>query len=709
MNKRNIFISLLLLFSVVFVFAFQSSDDLKILYEKAKYTMETKGDLQEALTIFEQIVGNTNADRSLRAKAQLHIGICKEKLGLKEAIDAYQDVVNLYPEQIGEVTAANQRIVEISKSLEKITHKPNFRKIQIPTKPGNGVLSPDGKKMAFVMDGSVWVIPVSGEVDPYIAGEPKKLTEDIGAWDMNSTLAWSGDGKWIAFNAKVEGANNQSEVYIISSAGGNPKKIPIPARHCGWPEEFRVSLSPDGKTLAYASGKNTGDKESELIKIYMIPVEGGKVRSLTGPWTQEPAFSPDGDKIAYVRNYSGKDGSRFSDVWVIPAAGGTPVQVTNIDSGQVRGPVWSLDGTMIAFHRRPEGENPKEIWIVPVSESGKATASLQKIDLPLEAFHEISGWTPDNKIGLQLMNEQYEVIYTVPSVGGIATQITRQGWASYPKWNLAGDKIYFRWARGEIGSVPASGGEVTTIPINSESHIYEAVPGGSNDISPDGKMIVFSGAKNIIKDGKRSYEVQIFSIPIEGGEPTQLTTSPGQDRFPCWSPDGKSIAFIRYAEPQKENDTYIMHICIISAEGGEVKQMTTETDMVFWAPIDWSLDGKSITYFSDDNTINSLTVDGGESKVITKVDKANVHFELAWSPDGEQLAYTDEGKIWVIAREGEQPREVHTGLDDAVGATKLSWSPDGKKIAFTAYTGGEHELWLMEDFLPLVNGTKASR
>jgi Tol biopolymer transport system component len=453
--------------------------------------------------------------------------------------------------------------------------------------------------------------------------------------------------------------------------------------------------------LAYASGKNTGDNESELIKINLISVEGGNFRSLTDPWTQEPAFSPDGEKIAYVKNYSGKDGSRFSDVWVIPVSGGKPVQVTNIDSGQVRGPIWSPDGTMIAFHRRPEREDPKEIWIVPVSKSGKPTASPVKIDLPLVAFHEVAGWTPDNKIGVQLMNEQFEVIYTVPSIGGIATQITPQGWASYPKWNLIGDKIYFRWAGGEIGFVPATGGEVTTIPINSEFHIYEAVPGGSNDVAPDGRKIVFSGAKNIVKNGKRSYEVNIFSIPIEGGEPTQVTTSPGQDRFPCWSPDGESIAFIRYAEPQKGNESYIMYICIVSDKGGKVQQITTETDSVFWAPIDWSADGRSVTYFTYENTINSIPVDGGESKVITKVEKANAQFELAWSPDGKQLAYTDEGKIWIVAGKGGLPREVHTSLDENSGATKLSWSPDGKKLAFTAYTGGEHELWLLEDFLPL--------
>ena len=649
MQKRNIFISLIILFLLIFVFAFQTTDDPKILYEKAKYVMETKGDLQEALTLFGQIIGNVNADRSLRAKAQLNIAMCKEKLGLKEAIKAYREVIFNYPEQLDEVALAKQRISILSSTLEKITRQPEFKKIRMPSKPGNGVLSPDGEKMAFIRGGSVWIIPVSGEVDPYIAGEPKKLTDDIGAWNMTSSCTWSRDGKWIAFNAKYNNKTNSAEVYIVSAEGSKPKRIDIPDRQCGWPEEFRVSLSPDGKILAYASGKDTGDDESELIRIFSIPVSGGNTRPLTGPWTQEPAFSPDGTKIAYVKYYRRKDGNRYSNVWVIPLAGGTPVQVTDMDSGQVRGPVWSPDGKMIAFQRRSEGENPKEIWIVPVSESGNPKASPVKIDLPLVSFHDVAGWTPNNKIGLQLRNENYEIIYTIPTTGGIATQVTPQGWASYPKWSKDGKRIFFRWDGGEIAFVPAAGGEVTTIPIDQEFGISEAVPGGSNDISPDGKKIVFSGAKKIVEDGKKRYEVVICTIPIEGGDPTRLTESPGQDRFPCWSPDGKHI-----------------------------------------------------TYFCDDNTIRLITVKDGKSQIMTKVAGVNPHFELAWSPTGEKLAYTDKGKIWVVARDGGSPEEVKTGLDKSTKATKISWSPDGKKIAFTGYTGGEHELWFMENFLPLV-------
>ncbi|MCK5281630.1 MAG: PD40 domain-containing protein [Cyclobacteriaceae bacterium] len=428
---------------------------------------------------------------------------------------------------------------------------------------------------------------------------------------------------------------------------------------------------------------------------------------MTGPGTQEPAFSPDGSMIAFVKYHKDNDGKKssdfydgklYSDLWIIPSEGGTPIQVSNFQSGQVIGPSWSSDGKMIAFIRRPSfSVVPKEIWIVPVTNKGNPSAPPQKIDLPLSTYHEVAGWTSDNKIGLQLTNPEYKIIYTVNSSGGIATQVTPQGWTWYPKWSQDGKKIFFRGNRGKIFCVPSGGGAIDSIPIQSEFEIYTPVPGSGNDISPDGKTIVFSGARNFYKDGEKKWDVNIFTIPVEGGKPKQLTTIAVelQDRFPCWSPDGNSIAFIR---PEIKNGKYIMHIFTISKEGDNLAQITTESDSIVWAPIDWAPDGKSITYFSNDNSIKYIPVNGGESHFITKVDSVNSQFELAWSPDGKELAYTDKGKIWKYIKESGKTVEEKTGVTSQI--TKIGWSPDGNKIAFTASTGGNQELWVMENFLP---------
>jgi Tol biopolymer transport system component len=669
------------------------------LLSEAIYQEEVNGELEKVIELYQKIVTEFPNNRAVAAKAYFHMGMCYEKLGLKEAQKAYSAVVNNYPDQQSEVVMAKERLSRLMLLAEKISKtplEPKFTKIKMPFNPGNGLLSPDGIRCAFISEGSVWVMPVSGEVDPYIAGEPQELTDNIGAWDMNSTFAWSGDGKWIAFNTEYDLKSSSTSIYIVPVNGGKPQKVPVPEHHCGWPEEFRLSLSQDGSILAYATGKNSGDDDSKLIRIYTIPVKGGTPKELTGPWTQEPAFSPDGSKIAFVKNYRSKGSGWYSDVWVTPSEGGTPIQVSNLPKGQVRGPVWSADGKMIAFHRRPEGGNPKEIWIVPFTKNGSPSANPIKIDLPFETFHQVAGWTPDNNIGLQLMNPEHEIIYTMPSSGGIATQITPQGWNSYPKWSPDNKKIFFNCA-GKIASVPSGGGPVDSITIESEFKVSPAVPGSGNDISPDGKTIVLSGTKHFNIDGKKSWEVDIFTIPVEGGKPKQLTIAGKlQDRFPCWSHDGNSIAFIR---PQVKDNKPIFHIYIVTNEGENLRKITDESHKVAWAPIDWAPDGKSIAYFSDDKTIKSIPVEGGDSRVLTKINEINHHFELAWSPDGNELAYTDKGKIWILSIESGTTKEGKTGVKAIV--TKLGWSPDGEKIAFTAFAGGDHELWLMENFLPV--------
>ncbi len=696
-NGRKTFFTLFLtMVCLIFVFGnLNSQESAAEYFEKAFYYEDVQGDLQKAIELYEQILKQFPKNREIAAKAQLHIGLCYEKLGLKEAQKAFQGVIDKYPEQTEAVKSAKERIARLAKVLEKVPHKPTFRKIRIPTNPGNGVLSPGGKKLAFTSEGCLWVVPIHGKVDPDIAGAPIKLTEQIGANNTGNTLAWSADGKWIAFNVRE---NEKVEIYIIPSSGGERKKVPVDTDRGSHILDYRLSLSHDGKVLAFVSYEEEEPDKAKKNYIYTIPVEGGTAKKLTDAMTNQPAFSPDGKKIAYIKGYLSEPEKTQTGIWVIPASGGSPVQVSDFPSGRARSPVWSPDGKMIAFNVPGDGFASKELWTVPVAENGKPLASPAKTELPLVTFNMVAGWTPDNKIGLQLVNPEHNAIYTVPASGGKAVQVSPAGWPENPRWSPDGKRIYFRDGPN-ISSVPAGGGEVTIIlPFRSEDGIAEAAPGGGNDISPDGKKLVFSGGIRVYKDNIISYDVDIYTIPAEGGEPIKITKSPGQDRFPCWSPDGKSTAFIRYSEPLEDKKTHIMNICIASAEGGEVRQITSESDKVFWSCIDWSPDGKLIAYFSKDKNIKVIPAEGGEPRVIVHVDKLSNHAELAWSPDGKKLAYTCKGKIWIVAPDGGEPVEVKTGM--SAEASKIGWSPDGKKIAFSHWTGGDHELWLMEDFLP---------
>jgi Tol biopolymer transport system component len=383
--------------------------------------------------------------------------------------------------------------------------------------------------------------------------------------------------------------------------------------------------------------------------------------------------------------------------------------------GSARGPVWSPDGKMIAFHYEPKNDSSfsDEIWIIPAPADRKSAEAPTKIKLPLESFSMIAGWTVDHKMGVLLASPRHQAVYTVPASGGEATQVSPEtatrftgsedfeGYPCHPRWSPDGKTIYFRWGRGHIVAVPSQGGNLSPIHSSKDTQLIEVLPGGGNDMSPDGKKIVFSA----YKEGVRPVEVNIWTVPAEGGKPTQITKSPDQDRFPCWSPDGKSIAFTRPTE--KSKDEYVTNIYIVPAEGGEVRQLTTEADRVNYASIKWAPDGDQIAYFSVDKTINVKPLQGGEPRVVVKLENVHGHCELSWSPDGKELAYTSEGRIMVVSLGGGEPREIKTGiLNEEVQNFHIDWSPDGKKFVFTASFGGDEELWLMENFLSLDKARK---
>lgn len=100
------------------------------------------------------------------------------------------------------------------------------------------------------------------------------------------------------------------------------------------------------------------------------------------------------------------------------------------------------------------------------------------------------------------------------------------------------------------------------------------------DISPDGKRIVLSS--------DRSGNPDLWIMPTDGGEMTQLTTDPTPDWFPSWSPDGSEIAFYAYRSGNR-------HIWVMPAGGGVARQVTLG-ESEDYHPV-WSPDGERIAFF----------------------------------------------------------------------------------------------------------------
>ena len=700
-------ITIIFLLAVVLPASGAKAKSASVLLQEGLYAEEMKGDLDAAIKTYERVLKDFPGNRPVAAKALLHIGLCYEKLGKQEALDAYERVIDQYPEQQEIVKAAMERIDEISKMLEKAANKPNFRRIQVPTKlpfRGSGKLSPDGQKLAFISGGSLWVVPVHGKSSPDIAGTPVRLTDPMHAWDVaNVSINWSIDGKWIGFRVAVgrEDRNAEEELYIVPAEGGTPKRVPITWKD--WAinvHTLRYALSADAGTVYFTQGA-----KPEETCIYSMPVAGGEKRQVTEPITRDPALSPDGSRLAYVRIDLSSDGiPMLQEVWMKPLNGGEPVLVCKVAGKTwLNCPIWSPDGSRISFLSSGDrgGNRFHQIWVVALSASGEP-GSPTKFELPAQTSNLLAGWTRDNRIGLLLPSDQQVNLFTVPASGGKATQLTT-AYTCMPVWAPDNKRIYFDGCHGDdmasLEYVAAEGGKVTRISGLPDG-FHPSFP-SDIAISNDGSKLLFAGFS---PKKKPKLPSPLFTIPVEGGTVTPLKIENRESIYsvssPKWSPDETRIAFI--AGEEVRPGFYAYNIFVVSAAGGKASRISSHEDKVERGTIEWSPDGNLIAFYGKKKTLRLISSEGGRSRIlVADVGGGLPWYGIAWSPDGKQIAYTAGGDLHVVSPDGGEPEIIKTGLD--ARHLKIDWSRDGKRIAFTASRGGEPELWLMENFLPVLN------
>jgi len=166
------------------------------------------------------------------------------------------------------------------------------------------------------------------------------------------------------------------------------------------------------------------------------------------------------------------------------------------------------------------------------------------------------------------------------------------------------------------------------------------------------------------------------------GRVISLTTSPGLEDKPTWSPDGKHIAYM--SDENGNFDIYVMNV-----DTGQALNLTEDHTGDDTNP-EWSPDGNRIAYYSDrgGGGIYHLSNIGGAPILVINIAITlgkKFRTNMSWSPDGSNLVYTNASLLSIISVKGGKPEEIQLPPITRYRAWLLepAWSPYGKRIAFT--------------------------
>ncbi len=267
------------------------------------------------------------------------------------------------------------------------------------------------------------------------------------------------------------------------------------------------AVSPDSKWAAFTAVDVNLDANTRTPHLWIVPVGGGEARRLTpetGAGEDRIRFAPDGKRVMFeaTRNDA-------TQIWVqdFDTATGTltgePRQVTSI-STEASGGTWSPDGKSILFVSEVYSDCNDDACNKQRDDERAKSKVKAKVFTQLMFRHWNHYW-----------NGKYSHLFLVSADGGVARDLT-PGAHEVPPFSLGGQDQY--------------------------------------GFSPDGKEIAYTS--NIDEVQATSTNDDIFIVPVAGGEPKKITTNPGSDSTPLYSPDGKYIAYRSQLRGGYESDRF---------------------------------------------------------------------------------------------------------------------------------------------------------
>ncbi|MFV0277331.1 MAG: amidohydrolase, partial [Parahaliea sp.] len=544
-------------------------------------------------------------------------------------------------------------------------------KARIDVREGSWIsldVSPDGQQIVFDLLGDLYLLPMEG-------GEARSLTRGH-AWDMQPRF--SPDGKRIAFTSDRAGGDN---IWTLDLDSQRYHQVTF--------EDFRLlnnpSWSPDGRYIA-ARKHFTTSRSLGTGEIWLYRAGGGEQNSgqllveRPGKTFQkeqgEPAFTSDGKGIYFTLNvtpgdtfiYHQDSNTELFQIRKVELDSGDIATVAGGPGGAVR-PTPSPDGKSLAFVKRVRAQS--RLFVMDLT-SGEERMVYDRLDQDMQETWAVHGlypnmdWTPDSQA------------------------------------------LVF-WAGGKLRKLTLADGQVSDIPfhVQDSRDIYPALR-FPVEVAPkqfQTRMVRFAQPS---PDGSAVLFESLGRLYLKRGDgaPAPLTsdsTEVGFDYSPVWSPDGRTVYFLRW------NDSSLSSIRSVGTGGGKSRALGDAKGQFTELAIDAS--GKALAYrklpgsallnpaWGVDPGIYRMTVADGKTRRVSKRG-TNPHFgpqtdriyvqERAESATGRGSS-TAVTKLLSMNLEG---FDVHE-LAQADYATDIRLSPSGQQVAFRS----SHQMYLA-DFLP---------